>query len=345
MKTMMKKPTPEALREAATLIRAGEVVGFPTETVYGLGADATNAQAIEKIFAAKGRPGDNPLIVHISELSQIRNVIAGEMPEAAAKLAAAYWPGPLTMIFARGEQIPLRVTAGLDSVAVRFPRHSVAQALITACGVPVAAPSANLSGKPSPTTAQHVMRDMNGRVPLILDGGACEVGLESTVVDVRSLPARVLRPGGVTPRMIADVLGEVEVDGSVLRPLRQGETVRSPGMKYKHYAPEGALVIVKGGQKRAAEEICALYDETAGEKRILALDAHIPLYGERKVVSLGSDAREMARRLFDALREMDDEGVKAIFSEAVEAEEMGLAVMNRLGRAAAFHIVEAGEDE
>lgn len=345
MKTELLKPTNEALTSAADLIRAGEVVGFPTETVYGLGADATNAEAIDKIFKAKGRPGDNPLIVHISELEQISSVIAGEMPETARRLAEAYWPGPLTMIFAKGERIPLRVTAGLDSVAVRFPNHEVARALITASGVPIAAPSANLSGKPSPTTAAHVMRDMDGRVPMILDGGPCEVGLESTVVDIRSTPVRVLRPGGVTPRMIADVLGEVEVDGSVLRPLREGETVRSPGMKYKHYAPNGALVIVKGGPKRVAQEICSLYDATPGEKRILALDEHIPMYGGRSVRSLGADAKEMANRLFDALREMDDEGVSAIFSEAVEADGIGLAVMNRLGRAAAFHIVEAGADE
>ena len=344
MKTVLTEPTEEVLRDAARLIRAGEVVGFPTETVYGLGADATNADAIDKIFKAKGRPGDNPLIVHISELDQIQTVIRGEMPENARRLAEAYWPGPLTMIFEKGERIPLRVTAGLDSVAVRFPSHPVARALIAESGVPIAAPSANLSGKPSPTMAKHVMRDMDGRIPLIIDGGACEVGLESTVVDARTSPVRVLRPGGITPRMIADVLGEVEVDGSVLRPLREGETVRSPGMKYKHYAPDGALVIVKGSASAAAREICAMYDETPGTKRILALEEHIPLYGGRETVSLGADAKDMANRLFDALREMDEQRVTAIFSEAVEADGIGLAVMNRLGRAAAFHIVEAREE-
>lgn len=344
MKTVLTEPTEEALRDAARLIRAGEVVGFPTETVYGLGADATNADAIDKIFKAKGRPGDNPLIVHISNLDQISSVIRGEMPESARRLAEAYWPGPLTMIFEKGPSIPLRVTAGLDSVAVRFPGHPVARALIAAAGVPIAAPSANLSGKPSPTLARHVMRDMDGRIPMILDGGACEVGVESTVADARTLPVRVLRPGGITPRMIADVLGEVEVDGSVLRPLREGEIVRSPGMKYKHYAPEGSLVIVKGSPAAVAQEICALYDETPGSKRILALEGHLPLYGGRSAVSLGADAKEMANRLFDALRGMDEAGVSAIFSEAVEADGIGLAVMNRLGRAAAFHIVEAGDE-
>ena len=335
----------DAIEEAKSLILKGEVVGFPTETVYGLGADATNESAIRKIFAAKGRPGDNPLIVHISDLSEIGNVISGEMPENAKKLADACWPGPLTMIFPKGDKIPLCVTAGLDSVAVRFPNHSAAQALIRSCGVPIAAPSANLSGKPSPTTAMHVFRDMDGRIPLIIDGGSCEVGLESTVVDIRQSPVRVLRPGGITPKMIADILGEVEVDGSVLRPLKEGEVVRSPGMKYKHYAPNGSLVIVKGGETRVAEEIISLYDETPGEKRILALNDHLSLYGNRKVCPLGENAEEMARRLFDALREMDEDNVTAIFSEAVEAEGIGLAVMNRLGRAAAFHIVNAGADE
>lgn len=344
MKTVLTEATEEALRDAARLIRAGEVVGFPTETVYGLGADATNADAIDKIFKAKGRPGDNPLIVHISELSQISGIIRGEMPESARRLAEAYWPGPLTMIFEKGPNIPPRVTAGLDSVAVRFPSHPVARALIAASGVPIAAPSANLSGKPSPTLAKHVMRDMDGRIPMIIDGGACEVGLESTVVDARTLPVRVLRPGGITPKMIADVLGEAEVDGSVLRPLREGETVRSPGMKYKHYAPDGSMVVVKGNAAAVAREIRALYDATPGSKRILALEGHLPLYGDRAAVSLGADAKDMANRLFDALRKMDEEGVSAIFSEAVEADGIGLAVMNRLGRAAAFHIVEA-EDE
>lgn len=345
MNTRVVKPDARALEEAGALIRAGQVVGFPTETVYGLGGNALDGEAVKRIFAAKGRPGDNPLIVHISALDQLSKVISGEMPENARRLAEAYWPGPLTMIMDKADGISMEATAGLDSVGVRFPSHPVAQAFIAACGVPVAAPSANLSGKPSPTTAAHVLADMDGRVPMIIDGGACEVGLESTVVDVCSTPVRVLRPGGVTPRMIADALGEVEVDGSVLRPLKQGEIVRSPGMKYKHYAPDGSLVIVKGGAEKVAREICALYDESDGEKRILALEAHMPLYGDRRVFSLGADAKSMANRLFDALREMDAERVNAIFSEAVPAEDIGLAVMNRLGRAAAFHIVDAGEDE
>lgn len=341
--TEVLKPTAEALFEAGQRIRRGEVVGFPTETVYGLGGDAGNDEAIERIFSAKGRPGDNPLIVHIADPDQIGTVIEGELPEQARKLAEAYWPGPMTMILPKGRNISFKTTAGLDSVGVRLPDHPVARAFIRAAGVPIAAPSANLSGKPSPTTAEHVRKDMEGRIPLILDGGESRVGLESTVIDVRSLPVRILRPGGITPQMVADVLGEVEVDGSVLRPLREGETARSPGMKYKHYAPDGSLVIVKGSAQAAAREICALYDATEGEKCIFALEGNRALYGARRVLSLGKDPAGAAHKLFGALREMDDRKVNAIFSEAVEAEGIGLAVMNRLGRAAAFHIIEAND--
>ena len=338
--TQVLTPTDEAINQAADLIRAGEVVGFPTETVYGLGADAGNPEAIKRIFRAKGRPQDNPLIVHISGLNQLAGVIAGELPEQARLLAEAFWPGPLTMILPKSDRISDECTAGLDSVGVRFPSNECAQRLITASGVPIAAPSANVSGKPSPTTAQHVFHDMEGKIPLILDGGACTVGVESTVVDVRHMPVRVLRPGGITPEMIADVLGEAEVDGSVLRPLRQGEIARSPGMKYKHYAPEGNLLIVKGEPNAVAAKIGSLYDESPSDSCIFAMEEHLPLYGSRRAKSLGSDAKEAAQRLFTFLRAMDDEHVRHIYSEALETDGVGLAVMNRLGRAAAFHILE-----
>lgn len=343
MNTKLVIPCAASFEEAAQLINRGEVVGFPTETVYGLGADATNEEAVRKIFLAKGRPGDNPLIVHIASVDDIGSVIRGEMPVWAKKLADAYWPGPLTMIFDRGESIPDAVTAGLDSVAVRIPSHKDAQNLIRSAKKPIAAPSANLSGRPSPTTAKHVYDDMNGRIPMIIDGGESDVGLESTVLDVRKMPVKVLRPGGVTPRMIADVAGEVEVAGSVMRPLREGETVLSPGMKYKHYAPEGSLVIVKGAPGKVADAINDMYASTEGEKCILALEGNRSLYEGKRVFSLGRNPEEMAHRLFDALRKMDEMGINAIFSEAVDAEGIGLAVMNRLGRAAAFHIVDAGE--
>ena len=338
--TELLMPTEEAIQKAAQLIKAGEVVGFPTETVYGLGADARNAEAIHKIFEAKGRPQDNPLIVHISSLEQIEDVISGEMPEQARLLAKYFWPGPLTMILPKGDNISLACTAGLDSVGVRYPSNECAQRLISAARVPIAAPSANLSGKPSPTTAQHVYHDMNGKIPMILDGGSCSVGVESTVVDVRNTPVRVLRPGGVTPEMIASVLGEVEVDGSVLRPLKENEVARSPGMKYKHYAPDGSLTIFKGETGKVAAEINRRYDESEQNACIFAFEAHKPLYGNRRLYSLGDDAASAAQRLFAALRNMDDIGVREIYSEAVDVQGMGLAVMNRLGRAAAFHIVE-----
>ena len=338
--TRLEKPSNETISAAAELIRMGEVVAFPTETVYGLGANACDSDAIRKIFAAKGRPQDNPLIAHISDMEDLPKVIKGDLPKHARILAEAFWPGPLTMILPKGERISDVCTAGLDSVGVRMPENECARAFIRACGVPIAAPSANLSGKPSPTTAQHVFDDMNGRIPLIIDGGAAGVGLESTVVDARQLPVRILRPGGITPEMIISVLGEVEVDGSVLRPLKQNETVRSPGMKYKHYAPNGKLLIVKGEEKHVARKICEMYDEQEGSKCILALKGHLSLYGKRSAMSLGENTDEAAHRLFDLLRLMDEHKIETIYSEAVETKGIGLAVMNRLGRAAAFHIIE-----
>ena len=265
MLTKVEPCTEAALRQAAEWIRAGEVVGFPTETVYGLGADALNPQAVRKIFAAKGRPADNPLIVHIAELSQIRPLISGEISDRAAALAHAFWPGPLTMIFPKSDRIPQEVSAGLDTVGIRFPANEDARRLIQACGCPIAAPSANRSGRPSPTTAAHVLEDMDGRIPMILDGGPCQVGLESTVLDVTGEIPRVLRPGGVTPEMIAQVAGSCRVDESVMRPLKEGEKPRSPGMKYRHYAPKGSLTIFEGAPEDVAREICRAYDAAGGK--------------------------------------------------------------------------------
>ena len=253
----------------------------------------------------------------------------------------AYWPGPMTLIFPKSDLIPDAVSAGLDTVGIRLPSHETARALIAESHCPIAAPSANRSGRPSPTTAQHVLDDMDGRIPMILDGGPCSVGVESTVIDVTGDVPRVLRPGGVTPQMIADVMGAVEVDGAVMRPLKEGEKPRSPGMKYRHYAPEGDLVIFTGDAQTVADVICDHYDHAGGGAAILALPGHEALYGDRHVIELGrTDSPEsVAAGLFAALRRLDDENVKYIFSEAIDAEGVGLAVMNRLGRAAAFHIV------
>ena len=343
MKTRVMKPDAAAIQQAAEFIRQGQLVGLPTETVYGLGADALNPDAVRSIFEAKGRPGDNPLIVHIAEMAELYPLIACQPSPAALQLAQAYWPGPLTMIFPRSERVPLRTTGGLETVAMRMPAHPVAREVIRRAGVPVAAPSGNRSGRPSPTSAAHMFEDMDGRIPLILDGGDCDVGVESTVLDMTGDVPRILRPGGITLEMIARVCGYCEVDSAVMRPLKQDEQPRSPGMKYRHYAPEGALTIYKGARERVAEAICAAYDQAAAEGHhplILALDFNHPLYGNRRLSTLGRDATEMAHSVFAALRNADGAHADVILSEAVEAEGIGLAVMNRLGRAAAFHIIE-----
>ena len=337
MKTELLSPTPEALSRAGELLRGGEVVGFPTETVYGLGANALDAAAVEKIFAAKGRPGDNPLIVHIRAAEELLPLIAGEPGAQARALMEAFWPGPLTLIFPKSERVPPRVTAGLATVAVRMPSHPVARALIEAAGVPIAAPSANRSGRPSPTTAADVLEDMDGRVPLILDGGPCQVGVESTVVDLTGGTPRVLRPGGITRAQIEEVANACEIDHAVLHPLGEGERPRSPGMKYKHYAPQGEVTVFRG--TRAVENIISRYD-TAEDALILALEGDLPRFGARRCLSLGPDAASMAARLFHALREADRMGAKVILCEAVEPVGVGLAVMNRLLRAAAFRVVD-----
>ncbi len=343
MNTRILKPGAAALTEAAALIRAGSLVGMPTETVYGLAANALDPDAVRAIYEAKGRPGDNPLIVHIADRSQLDALISGAPSPAAQRLMDACWPGPLTLIFPKSEAVPMRTTGGLDTVAVRMPSHPVARALIAESGLPLAAPSGNRSGRPSPTTAAHMLEDMNGRIPLILDGGPCGVGVESTVLDVTGPVPRVLRPGGVSPECVREICGACEVDGAVMRPLREGETARSPGMKYRHYAPSGSLTIYRGGAEAASAAIRAAYDraEAAGERPlILALEANLPRYGSRRTRSLGRDAGEAAQRIFAALREADELRAEAILSEAVDTGGIGLAVMNRLGRAAAFHIEE-----
>ena len=346
MHTELLPVTDESLSRAGAIIRSGGLVAFPTETVYGLGANALDADAVKRIFEAKGRPGDNPLIVHISYVDQLPPLITGEPSPGARALMDACWPGPMTLIFPKSPAVPTAVTAGLDTVAVRFPVHPAAQGLIDAARRPIAAPSANRSGRPSPTTAAHMLEDMDGRVPLILDGGACAVGLESTVIDVTGDIPRILRPGGVTPERIAEICGGVTVDDAVLRPLREGERPRSPGMKYRHYAPTGALTIVQGGADAVAGKICWLYDAALAEGRsplILALDGHVDAYGHRRCLPLGPDAEAMARSMFARLRDADALGADVIFSEAIAADGVGLAVMNRLERAAGFNIIQVGD--
>lgn len=339
MTTQVLPADDAALALSAKLLREGQLVAFPTETVYGLGANALDARAVLNIFAAKGRPADNPLIVHIHDRSQLAPLC--EVPPLAEKLMDAFWPGPLTLIMPRKPAVPDAVTAGLDTVAVRMPSHPVAAALLRACELPIAAPSANRSGKPSPTTAQHVLEDMDGRIPLILDGGASEVGVESSVIDATGEVPVILRPGGITPEMVERVLGDVRVDEHVMSPLAEGDVVRSPGMKYKHYAPKAKTVIFDGAAERVIAAICARYDEAeaAGERpAILGFDEHD--FGCRTRISLGSVRRpqDAAARLFGALRELDERGETVALCEAVEATGIGLAVMNRMGRAAGFDI-------
>ena len=333
MHTELCQADDASIRRAAALLCAGELVAFPTETVYGLGADALNGEAAARIFAAKGRPADNPLIAHIAGESGLAGLIAGEPCACARKLMRAFWPGPMTLIFPKSPRVPREVTAGLDTVAVRMPSHPVARALIRAAQTPIAAPSANRSGRPSPTTAAHVLEDMEGRIPLILDGGPCEVGLESTVVDVTGARPRILRPGGVTLEMLEGVVGDVDVDEGVLHQLQAGSQARSPGMKYKHYAPKGEVTIVTG--PRAAQEIARLYDAADGRAAILAFSQAD--YGARRVYRLKNAPGE----LFAALRQLDEDGMETIYAEDVPTTGVGLAVMNRLMRAAAFRVVEA----
>ncbi len=338
MKTLVLDETQIAV--AAQLLKNGGVVGIPTETVYGLAADALNGEAVAKIFKAKGRPMDNPLIVHIADFDDIRRFdLVSEVPESARRLAKAFWPGPLTMIMKRTDVIPPEVSAGLDTVAVRFPSHPVAQAVIRAANTPLAAPSANLSGSPSPTTARHVLNDMDGKIDAVLDGGASEVGVESTVITLASEVPRVLRPGGVTVEMLREVLGEVEVDDAVLHQLREGETAASPGMKYKHYAPKANVILLKCDDTayisyvnaRADDGVCAL----CCDEDLLSLSV--------KTVSLGrrGDYLTHARHLFDCLRKIDENGtIQTVYSRLPSTEGVGLAVYNRLIRAAGFEVID-----
>lgn len=348
MTTQILSPTADAIRQAAVVLQQGGLIGMPTETVYGLAANALNEEAVCSIFAAKGRPQDNPLIVHVSCVAEAESLC--HISAEARGLMERFCPGPLTVIMPRKTIVPDVVTAGLDTVAVRIPSHPVAQRLIREAGLPIAAPSANTSGKPSPTTAQHVYHDLNGKLPIILDGGECEVGLESTVISMAGELPTVLRPGGITPEMLLSVLPELRVADSVLRPLRQGEKALSPGMMYKHYAPGGVLTMVRGSQPRVESCCLRLYREAraAGKSvRILAFEEHLPAYAEADAVSIGrlSEPSTVSHRLFAVLRRMDDEGVDVMLSEVLPAEGVGLAIMNRLSRAAAFRTIDADQEE
>ena len=334
---------PEDLREAAEILRNGGLVGFPTETVYGLGGNALDPDAARKIYAAKGRPSDNPLIVHISCMEELPPLVQ-EIPEQARRLAEAYWPGPMTVIFRKSGIVPDATSGGLPTVAVRMPSDPVANALIRLAGVPVAAPSGNRSGRPSPTTAQHMVDDMDGRIEMIVDGGPVQVGVESTIVDLTGDVPCLLRPGAVTLPMLEAVLGRVELDEALTRPLAPDVHPKAPGMKYRHYAPKADLTLFEGSQKAVAAEILRRVEqaEQSGKRAgVLATDESAGLYTRGDVRSVGSRRHpdSIAHNLFSVLRAFDDDGVDVIFGEVIPEDDLGLAIMNRMTKAAGYHRV------
>lgn len=332
----------EALERAAAIIRDGGLVAFPTETVYGLGADALSAEASKKIYAAKGRPSDNPLIVHVAEFSDMEK-IAQEMPEEAKKLADAFWPGPLTMIVRKNDKVPYETTGGMDTVAVRMPNHPVALELIRRSGGYIAAPSANTSGKPSPTLAEHVAFDMDGRIPMILDGGPVGIGIESTIVDLTEDIPMILRPGYITPKMLEKVIGEVKMDPGIIA-SDSLQKPKAPGMKYKHYAPKADLILVDGEEEKVVAKINALTKEAVllGKKvGIIGTDETIDRYPEGEVVSIGArrDEDAIAKHLYKLLRDFDEKEVDIIYSESFATPRIGQAIMNRLLKAAGHQVI------
>ncbi|RKI81027.1 threonylcarbamoyl-AMP synthase [bacterium 0.1xD8-71] len=333
----------EAVRQAGEIIRSGGLVAFPTETVYGLGGDALNPASSRKIYAAKGRPSDNPLIVHIARWEALAAIVK-KVPAEAVKLAETFWPGPLTMILEKSDLVPGETTGGLDTVAVRMPSHKTALAFIEAAGGYVAAPSANRSGRPSPTVAKYVRQDLDGRIEMILDGGDVELGLESTIVDLTEQVPTILRPGYITGQMLKSALGRVEEDVTILR-SDSGQAPKAPGMKYRHYAPKGELTIISGSEQQVVDYINAQLDQWRDENKktgVIATDATIGAYRADVCKNAGSrlDESAMARRLYRILREFDDEDVEIIYSESFEGAGVGQAVMNRLLKAAGHRVTE-----
>lgn len=331
------------IEKAGEIIKRGGLVAFPTETVYGLGGDALNPESSRKIYAAKGRPSDNPLIVHICDFEDIYK-IADYIPEAAKRLAKKFWPGPLTMIFKKKDIVPKETTGGLDTVAIRFPSHPVAKAFIKAAGGFVAAPSANLSGRPSPTTGEHVYEDMNGRIEMIIDSGPCDIGLESTIVDFTQDVPMMLRPGYVNEEMLKRELDELDKDPAVFGNTLTDAAPKAPGMKYRHYAPKGNLSIVSGSSENVREYIKKSIASEKSGKRVGVLCGHenAMQYKEADFVGdIGSRDKEeeIAGRLYDLLRKCDEEDIDVIYSEEFDTPRLGLAIMNRLIKAAGHTII------
>lgn len=339
-------PDAAQLQEAGTIIRNGGLVAFPTETVYGLGGNALDAEAAAKIYEAKGRPSDNPLIAHIASEAQLHEIADG-VSQAAEKLMDAFWPGPLTMIFDKKEIVPDGTTGGLPTVAVRMPAHPAALALIEAAGVPVAAPSANLSGRPSPTLPEHVIQDLSGRIDLIIDGGCCDIGLESTIVDMTGEVPMILRPGYITREMLEEVVGEVALDPTLLDNSSVQGKPKAPGMKYRHYAPKAAMTMVVGDDEDVVPTIIcmaevAMSDEkkvgvicTEETKRSYCFSEAVDV----KVIGSRGEPAVIARNLYRILREFDDDEVDVIYSESFPSDHLGQAIMNRLTKAAGHRMI------
>ncbi len=329
------------LTEAADVIRGGGLVAFPTETVYGLGADACNPQAAKKIYTAKGRPSDNPLIVHIAQWNDLF-AVAGEVPAEAKRLADAFWPGPLTMVMKKNERIPRETTGGLDTVAVRMPNHPAALALICQSGCPIAAPSANTSGRPSPTEAAHVAADLAGKIPVILDGGPVGIGIESTIIDLTEETPVILRPGYITKEMLSQtLLREVAIDSAVIAP-ESGKIPKAPGMKYRHYAPRAEMIVVSGEMQKVVAKINELTDKNHANGRktgVIATDETKQFYRADQIESIGAreDEDAIARHLYRILRDFDTGDVQIIYSESFATPRIGQAIMNRLLKAAGNH--------
>lgn len=332
----------EVMEEASLVLRRGGMVAFPTETVYGLGADALDEKASAKIYAAKGRPSDNPLIVHISDIEQLENLVC-EIPDNAKKLIDAFWPGPLTLVFKKSKMVPDGTTGGLDTVAVRMPNHNVALELIRTSKVAIAAPSANTSGRPSPTTAEHVEDDLTGKIDMIIDGGAVGIGIESTIVDVTSDIPVVLRPGYITMEMIEEVIGSVSIDKAITGPTSPDVKPKAPGMKYKHYAPKADLTMFEGELDKVVEHINFLTDKNTKSgirTGIIASEETKDMYKTGEILLIGSRNNEdtIAHNLYGVLRKFDDMNVDVIYGETFDDNRLGQAIMNRLLKAAGYHV-------
>lgn len=343
--TVTEENKEQTLKEAGSILKAGGLVAFPTETVYGLGGDGLNKDASAKIYAAKGRPSDNPLIIHIGDLRAL-DVLVKNRSKEADKLINAFWPGPMTLIFEKADIVPKETTGGLNTVAIRYPSHPLAMELLRDSGVYIAAPSANLSGRPSPTMAEHVIQDLEGRIDMILDGGSVDIGLESTIIDVSVTPPVILRPGYITEEMVEKVLSNITVDPATLKKrVQENFVAKAPGMKYKHYAPKGELTIVEGSTyQKVAEKINELVaaDQKRGVKTaVIATKETKQLYNAPIVEVIGSreDEASIARGLFAILRQMDDLQVDTIYCESFDTKELGQAIMNRLLKAAGYKVI------